>query len=318
VIRWSDPRRDVDLPAPLHEHAVAREPIEAGASTAMLERIVLPNGRRLVVKHVVRELDWMMQATNDTGRAAELWVSGVMDRLPPVIDPALVRIEDGWWLYMEEVQFHPRGTRFSRADVRRILDALAALHGAFWEEQIPGLCTLTELMSLLTPTTLAGFDVQFLDLVQSGWEVFPDVVPADVADAVFALLDDPAPLVRELEKQGSTLVHADPHFGNAVLLPDRLVLIDWTLATQAPPSVDFVWFLDQSHELLDATHDEVVDEYVRAEAGRVRREHLDWACVSQLLSSGWQVRQWLDSDDRPQREENLNWFVSRAQAALAS
>jgi hypothetical protein len=128
MIRWSHPQRDPDLSAPLRDHAVSHEPIQAGASTALLERLVLPDGRRLVSKHVTPELDWMMRATNDTGRAAELWVSGAMDRLPPVVDPALVRIEDGWYLYMDEVEFHRRGTRFSPDEISRVLGALAARH----------------------------------------------------------------------------------------------------------------------------------------------------------------------------------------------
>jgi hypothetical protein len=47
------------------DHAVSREPVAAGASTALLERLVLPDGRRLVSKHITAELDWMMRATND-------------------------------------------------------------------------------------------------------------------------------------------------------------------------------------------------------------------------------------------------------------
>jgi hypothetical protein len=316
MIRWSHSERDVDLPAPLREHAVACEPIAAGASTALLERLVLPGGRRLVCKHVTADLDWMMRATHDTGRAAELWVSGAMDRLPKTIDPALVRIEDGWWLYMDEVQFHPAGTRFTRADVRRVLDALAAMHEEFWEEQVPGLCSLHDLLSLAAPRTVAQYEGWFADFVQAGWETFAEVAPRDVADAVLALLDDPTPLVRKLESHGTTLVHSDPHFGNAVLLPDRLVLIDWTLAAQAPPAIDFVWFLDQSSTLIDATVDDVVEDFLLAERGRVTEAMLDHACLAELVVAGWQVRHWVDREDRPVQEASLERFVARARRAI--
>lgn len=239
MIRWSHPKRDLALGAPLREHAVDREPIAAGASTAMLERLTLPGGR-VVAKHVSPELDWMMRATHDTGRAAQLWVDGTMSRCPPQIDPALIRIEDdgagGWWLYMEDVRFHPRDVRFRRADARRVLDALAALHAEFWNEQVPGLCELGDLLTLLAPKTLVGSDSGFLSFVRGGWERFVELAPSDVADAVLALLDDPSPLVRELVRGGTTLLHSDVHFGNAVLEPDRLVLIDWTLACQAHPA----------------------------------------------------------------------------------
>jgi Phosphotransferase enzyme family len=320
MIRWSHPAGDVDLPAPLIESARHREHIAAGASTAMLERLTLPGGQTLVAKHVTAELDWMMRATNDRGRAALLWVDGTMSRCPAQIDPGLVRIEDdgsdGWRLYMDEVQFHPRGTRFTRADARRLLEALAALHAEFWGERVPELCPLIDLLRLLGPTTLAQYDNEFLEFVRGGWETFREIAPADVGAAVFALLDDPTPLARELERGPTTLLHADAHFGNAVLLPDRLVLVDWTLATQGPPAVDFVWFLDQSFQLLDAAHDELVDDFLQAEAGRVTQRDVDLACLAQLLASGWQCRHWLETEQRDEQQANFDWFVARARRAL--
>jgi aminoglycoside phosphotransferase (APT) family kinase protein len=152
--------------------------------------------------------------------------------------------------------------------------------------------------------------------VRGGWELFPDHVPPDVADAVLGLLADPSPLVAELEGQGMTLLHSDPHFGNAVLLPDRLVLIDWGLAAAGPPTIDFVWFLDQSFSFLDASHDEVVELFLRAENGRVREEMLDAACLAQLVNTGWQVRHWHDSEERAAHRANLDWFVARARRFL--
>jgi hypothetical protein len=321
VIRWSDPARDEPIAAPLREHAVSREPIQAGASTAFLERLVLASGRRLVAKHISPQLDWMMRATRDTGRAAELWVFGVMDRCPSSIDPALVRIEDdgadGWYLYMEEVEFHRRGTRFSPSEIARALGALADLHAAYWHEPPAGLCSLADLLTMLAPERVVDADPGFAELVRSGWEIFPEHVPAEVADAVLARLADPAPLVAELEGHGMTLLHSDPHFANAALLPDRLVLIDWSLAAAGPPAVDFVWFLDQSFPMLDASHDDVTELFLRAEDGRVQDEMVDAACLAQLVNTGWQVRHWIDGDERDAHEANLAWFVDRARRYLA-
>lgn len=322
MIRWSHPGRDVDLPAPLHEHALTHTPVRADASTAMLRRLELPDGRSVVAKHVAPELDWMMRATHDAGRAAELWVSGVMDRCPPTIDPALVRIEDdggdGWWLYMEEVAFPRRGTRFARTDVARLLDYLGSLHSTYRGEDVPGLCSLHDLLGLVAPRTIetVGENTAFLHAVRRGWEIFAELAPADVVEAVFRLLEDPAPLVRALEEQGTTLVHADVHFGNAVLLDDRLVLLDWTLACAAPASVELVWFLDQSFGLLDATHDEVVAEFLRAEQGHVASEMLELASLAELLNAGWQCVHWIDDRDRAPHEANLDWFVTRARRAI--
>jgi hypothetical protein len=322
VIRWSNPTLDVAAAAPLAAHAVSSEQIDAGASSAILRRLRFADGSTLVAKHVTPELDWMMRVTGDTGRAARLWIDGTMDRLPREIDPALVRIEDdgegGFVLYMRDVRFHARSVRFDARDVERILDALAALHAAFWGERVPGLCSLADLLTLLAPAHVGRIEVRdFAEAVRAGWEAFAEVAPPDVADAVLSLVADPAPLVERLDATGTTLLHADPHFGNAVLEPDRLVLIDWTLATQGPPAVDFAWFLDHSIHLIDATHDDVAAAFLRAERGRVSREALDLGLLSELLSTGWECGQWRD-DNRAERSASFDWFVAGARRALAA
>jgi aminoglycoside phosphotransferase (APT) family kinase protein len=154
--------------------------------------------------------------------------------------------------------------------------------------------------------------------VSGGWETFAALAPPDVGDAVLALLKDPRPLVDALEETEMTMLHADVHFDNAVLEPNRLVLIDWTLATQGPPAVDVVWFIDQSIDLLDAKHDEVVEEFLRAEGGRVGRDEVDLAILSELLSSGWQCRDWIDTAQRAKRQASFDWFVAGARRGLAS
>jgi hypothetical protein len=322
VIRWSHPALDLAAAAPLAAHAVSSEQIDAGASSAILRRLRFADGSTLVAKHVTPELDWMMRVTGDTGRAARLWIDGTMDRLPREIDPALVRIEDddagGFVLYMRDVRFHPRSLRFDAREVDRILGALAALHAAFWGEQVPGLCSLAELLTLLAPAHVGRIEVRdFAEAVRAGWEAFAEVAPPDVADAVLSLVADPAPLVERLDATGTTLLHADPHFGNAVLEHDGLVLIDWTLATQGPPAVDFAWFLDHSIHLIDATHDDVAATFLRAERGRVSREALDLGLLSELLSTGWECGQWRD-DNRAERSASFDWFVAGARRALAA
>ena len=323
MIRWSHPGLDSTLPAPLVEHAMSREPIDAGASSAMLERLRFADGRTLVAKRIDPALDWMMRATGDTGRAALLWVDGTMNRCPREIDAALVRIEDdgrdGFVLYMRDLRFHPRSVRFDTRDVDRILGALAALHAAFWDEEAPGLCTLADLLTLLSPHRLERIEVPaFREIVGRGWDVFGELAPPDVAAAVFALLADPAPLVERLDATGTTLLHADPHFGNAVLEGDRLVLIDWTLATQGPPAVDFSWFLDHSIHLIDASLDEVAEAFLRAERGRVTRQALDLGLFSELLSSGWECAQWEEDDDPAGRRATFEWLLAAARRALAA
>jgi len=136
-----------------------------GASGARLERLTFSDGQQLVLKEISPDWDWMMAATHDTGRAAELWLSGAMGRLPAVIDPAIVRIEQtdgGWRIYMRDVDAHflRRGTVITRTDARRLLDALAAMDAAFWDEVPSGLCTVEDLIGQADLAAVTQRDVK--------------------------------------------------------------------------------------------------------------------------------------------------------------
>jgi hypothetical protein len=43
-----------------------------------------------VLKRIVHGEDWIARLTNDTGREAQLWHSGVFARMPAEIDPAIL------------------------------------------------------------------------------------------------------------------------------------------------------------------------------------------------------------------------------------
>jgi hypothetical protein len=105
-----------------------------GYAGATLERVILVDGRALVVKRISPAWDVAMRLTHDTGRAAWLWTSGVMARFPPVGDHAVVAAEpdgDGWVIVMRDVAaaLLPDARILTRAESRRIL-AAAALHAA--------------------------------------------------------------------------------------------------------------------------------------------------------------------------------------------
>jgi len=309
--------------------AVTREAMtDEGASGANLERLTFADGSILVSKEFSPERDWMMRATHDTGRAAELWVSGVMDRLPPSIDPAIVRIErhgETWRLYMTDVNrwFLRRTARLSIGDVRAFLDAAAEMHAAYWQVEAPGLCSLTDLLGLTAPATIAhetGTSTPFLGVVERGWTVFDELVPADVAVAVHRILDDPARLAAALVAGGTTLVHSDLHYGNVAPGPDRFFVLDWGLATAAPPAVDVAWYLDQSSAFVDASREAVLEAFAQAEGARPDARTLQLALLAELVLAGWQYGGGADPgltpEARDRRRADLAWWVDRAREGL--
>jgi hypothetical protein len=76
--------------------AVRREPLAAtdGRSGSLLERVVLAGGETLVVRHARAASDWIMRATGDDGgRVAIPWSSGLLRRVPEVIEHAILAVE---------------------------------------------------------------------------------------------------------------------------------------------------------------------------------------------------------------------------------
>lgn len=75
-------------------------------------------------------------------------------------------------------------------------------------------------------------------LMPDGWACFAQRAPR-VAEVVFALQDDPTPLVAALATTPQTLVHGDWKAGNLGRDPDgRTILLDWAVPGIAPPCVD--------------------------------------------------------------------------------
>src|SRR5215208_5107335 len=146
---------------------VSREPIDSvrcapftgghSASGSSFVSVETNDGRgpRFIVKLSSPASDWIVRATADElGREVLVWTSGLLGRLPTeIVHPVITCAcdEGGWGILMRDVSDalipNPMGNSpISRADHRRYLDALAALHVAFWDERAviePGLVSAT-------------------------------------------------------------------------------------------------------------------------------------------------------------------------------
>jgi hypothetical protein len=304
-----------------------REPLtHAGQSGTGLERIVLADGRRLVVKRLTGE-DWVSRVTHDDGREVGLWEQGVLARMPPEIDPAVIdagRDSRGGWLLMRDVsgELLPPDRRLSRAESARILAAAAALHRRFAHEAISGLCSLEDRITLASPATVAGElgGVDYLPkMLVVGWEVFADIVPADVAAAVFDAMERPQPLAARLSDCAATLVHNDLRGANLGFVPGRTVMLDWGLAGAGPPELDFAWYLFVNSWRIDATREDLIDDFKRAEGDLYDQRALELSWIAQLCWHGALVAHELieASDEKRERARaELAWWVERVRGAL--
>jgi hypothetical protein len=310
---------------------VRREPLAAadGRSGSLLERAVLADGETLVVKHVRDGGDWIMRASHDHGRAAELWSSGVLARVPAVIDHAVLgaeQVEGGWVVIMRDVSagLVPDHARLTRDDSRRVLEAAAALHARFWDEPPLQLCSMVDRYRLLSPATtrreLDGAD-EVPKLIGRGWERFAEVVPAEVAEPVLAILERPEPFAAALSAFPSTLIQGDLKLGNLGFLEDRVVMLDWGTQTGwAPPAVETAWYLAINWSRIDATREQVLDDFRAAEGGRHDEGALRLALLGGLVQLGWDKALHAsghpDPAIRAREAADLAWWTARAADAL--
>lgn len=299
-----------------------------GYSGATLERIVLADGRALVVKRISPARDVAMRLTHDTDRAGWLWASGVMARFPPVVDHAVVATEpdgDGWVIVMRDVAgaLLPDERVLTRAESRRILAAAAALHDAFRGGRVEGLCGIADHLSIFSPKTAArerGGSSPLFEWIGRGWALFPDVVPRDVAEAVRGIHERPDRLAAELERCETTLIHGDLWLANVGLYPDRVVILDWGAAAQAPPAFEFTTYLTGAWSRIRATREDVIDDFRAACGERHDERALQLAFIATFAEFGWNKA--LDAVEHPdpairaREAAELAWWVGRVRWAL--
>ena len=301
-----------------------------GNSGAALLRAVRPDGTAFVLKRVTAGADWLARATRDDGRTARLHAAGAFAAMPRAIEPGIVAVaRDGAaaWVAMRDLgaQLLPDGERLSRARSRRVLAAAAALHAAYRGAAPDGAATLRDRLAMTSPA-VADAERGGPDLLpkqfEHGWEAFAEVVAPDVAGPVLALAREPAPLADALiaAHGGPTLIHGDLRDDNLGFDGDRVVLIDWDLATAGTPTTEFAWYLAQDAWRIDATHDELEADHRAAQAGGLAEREVELGMLSGLVQYGWllahSARVHPDPAETAWGREELSWWVPRVRRAL--
>ena len=279
-------------------------------SGARFERLIV-DGTRYVLKYQDPRDDLFLRAVGDPGRVyVRLWESGLLARMPSVIDHAVVaaaydEVAEVGMVLLRDVSdalLEPEA-RFTPEQHARFMDHMAALHAAFWGwRDNVGLTPLRLRYLMLSPTVAAseaarGTEAVVVKAMSEGWECLADVSPG-MARVVLPLLEEPGPLVDALCRPGAphTLVHGDWKAANLGTRSDgRTVLLDFGEAPgEASPLADLSWYLALNAALLPEPKDDVLATYRDAleRHGVATGEWWDEAVALELLGCmvqfGWE------------------------------
>ena len=317
--------------AGLLERIVARVPLDGhdGRSGARLERVGLDDGTRLVIKRTSPSVDLAMRVTGATvSREHRLCRAGVLDHLPRGIGHALV---DSWQdgdetvLVMRDLGATVVGWRrtISREECRRLWAAATTMHRGFAGDAPAGWVPLADRVSLVAPNRMepqrsSGHRLPLA--VLQGWERFTEIVSPEVVAAVMGVFDRPRRLAGPLSRRTSTLIHGDLWLVNVAFEAAQVTLLDWDLATWAPPALELALFLNGNASQVGVSREEIVADF-RALWGDDHDDiALRLALFAGLVDLGWNKA--LDATGHPdpavrvRERADLNWWVAQAQVTL--
>ena len=176
-------------------------------------------------------------------------------------------------------------------------------------------------LKVLAPATLerAAGEVDYIPKVMLvGWEVFAEAAPSDVAEAVFETHVRPERLAAALEACGTGVAHGDYRAANLGLDGERVIVLDWGIATQAPGVIDLAWYLFVNGWRVAATKDELIGDYRRAAGDLYDERAIELGLLAGIGWFGGLLCHELIESDAAKRERarlELDWWCGRAREA---
>jgi Phosphotransferase enzyme family len=298
-------------------------------SGSRLERVTIA-GEPYVVKYTCVDDDWIMRATGDLHcRQLTLFMSGVLDALPSVINHAIVACAPF------ESQHGHRGGAFLMRDVsgalvapggasipldahHQFLEHMALMHAAYAGfDRGDGLFPMSHHFVILSPAMAAieeqsGSTDPVPAAVARGWQTMAKRHPKQSA-ILRDLARDPSPLVAALRVGPATLLHGDWKFGNLGAEGGTTILLDWDRCGAGAPLIDVAWYLAVNCDRLPESKEATLQAY-RQSLERAGVETSSWwdAQVRPALAGAFLQLGWSKNED----EAEFGWWSDRLDEAL--
>jgi hypothetical protein len=300
-----------------------------------------------IIKRLRKEKDWVMAATNDNHwRSITVWQQGLLDRLPEEIAHGVIACsvdEDGYAILMHNVSkdLLAEDQPIAETDNAFILEAMAALHAAFWENSLLdnhmlNLCKPEDFFTHTSPEKarqIAQTNPSFvLEMIIEGRRLVPKFVDAEIAGLMHDLVHDPTPLCRALAGYPQTLVHSDGRMANLGLergRRPRLIMLDWARQTRTVPAVDLAYYLvTSSSSQFPISFEQSIDLYKQQLAQRLgdRFDEAWWQPQLELSLIGtistmacfkaWMAEHADDATTRIQARADLQYWADQAQEGI--
>jgi hypothetical protein len=219
-----------------------------------LRSVTLASGQRVVVKHLAPDGDWLMRASGGVGRAQELWRSGVLSALDPVVEHGIIGLVD--FGDHEAIVMHdlsgtliPEVGMLAPDYVEALLAAMAQFHQAAASVELPPLCSVAARCNVMSPafhdTDSGPGRLATGASMRTALDVLASRSTRAGAAALWSVIDDPDAFAAEVAEYSKrpTLVHGDakpPNLGHNGV---RLVAVDWgELTGPGPAEIDVVRF----------------------------------------------------------------------------
>ena len=251
--------------------------IAGGLSGGRLYRLWLrdTNGREREHTRVVKYCEplegWLGDTSGDSHvREAQLAASGIVADLPPgIVTPTMAvafrgpraRPQAAALLMRDLLPYllrQPFRVPPGRLPVEAlaIIDRLAHMHARYWsdprlDDALLGLMTPERALLVTGPRGVAarlaaGDTLPYLAVADAGWRDFFALAGDAASQRLQAIMAEPEPLARVINRLPRTLAHGDVWGPNLGWLPPnggkrRLVLLDWALALAGPATYDPLW-----------------------------------------------------------------------------